>query len=1041
MTTLPLSYEVPAVDPALLAAFVAERYGFTGRFAELPGERDRNFRLIAEPGGGAAGEMVAGGYVVKVAGATEQRAVLELQDAALARLEERAPTLALPRVVPALTGERITELAIGGQPHLVRMLTWVPGVPLATVQPRTRLQFRTLGSALAQLHAGLDGFDHPAANRTLKWDLGQAGWVEGHWDRLPTAARRQLAARMFRPFRDEVLPRWTALPQSVIYGDANDYNVLVAEPPDEPRPVVSLIDFGDMVRSATIADLAIAISYAALDQPDPLAVAAIVVEGYAEHRALTDAELAALYPSVCARLVVSAVNAAVQRAESGDNEYLFVSEAPVWRLLERLAPVHPRFAHYRLRAAAGLAPCPLTARVQRWIETHRDELIPPIAIAEGVMPPRVDLSVGSEFLDDYRLVDDEPALSRRITATREAVGARVAVGEYDEPRLLYTSELFRTRGVVGDEWRTIHLGLDLFTGTGCPVRTPVAGVVVGVQNNAGPRDYGPTIIVEHRVADADGPLTFWTLYGHLDAESLTAVHPGKPLAAGAPVGRVGGPHVNGGWSPHLHFQLVVDLLDRVGEFPGVARPSDREVWKALSPAPHQLAAVPDTRRREPLDAAAIRARRDRHLGRNLSVSYHRPLHIVRGWMQHLFDAEGRRFLDAVNNVPHVGHCHPAVVAAGQRQMAVLNTNTRYLHETVVRYAERLTQLLPEPLSVCYFVNSGSEANELALRLAATHTGRRGVAVIDGAYHGNTDTLVSLSPYTCEAAGGRGMASRARKLRLPDCCHRGELREGFNLGERWPPMPIPPSPRCAGRDNHSVPSRRVGAELRRPGGPAGRVFAGLRTAGFGRRMAFLVSPTRQVGFGRVGTHFWGFETQGVTPDIVVMGKPAGNGHPLGIVVTTPEIAASFDNGMEFFSTFGGNPVSAAIGLAVLDAIFDEDLQARARTVGTHLLAGLQGLVDRHEVAGNARGMGLFVGLELVTDRERRTPNPRAARSVANRARELGVLLSTDGPDHNVLKIKPPLCFTTDDADLLLGVLDRALGEDGARLTAETAIAGS
>ncbi|MGE0441409.1 MAG: aminotransferase class III-fold pyridoxal phosphate-dependent enzyme [Gemmatimonadales bacterium] len=1026
MTTLPLSYEVPAVDPALLAVFVAERYGLTGRFVELPGERDRNFRLIA----------ASGAYVVKVAGATEQRAVLELQDAALARLEERAPSLDLPRVVPARNGERITEFAIGGQPHLVRILTWVPGVPLATVEPRTRLQFRTLGSALARLHAGLGGFDHPAANRTLKWDLGQAGWVEGHWDRLPTVARRQLAARMFRPFRDEVLPRWTELPQSVIYGDANDYNVLVAEPPGEPRPVVSLIDFGDMVRSATVADLAIAISYAALDQPDPLAVAAIVVEGYAEHRTLTDAELAALFPSVCARLVVSAVNAAVQRAESGDNEYLFVSEAPVWRLLERLAPVHPRLAHYRLRAAAGLAPCPLTARVVRWIEAHRDELIPPIAIAEGVMPPRVDLSVGSEFLDDYRLVDDEPALSRRITATREAVGARVAVGEYDEPRLLYTSELFRTRGVDGDEWRTVHLGLDLFTGTGCPVRTPVAGVVVGVQNNAGPRDYGPTIIVEHRVADPDGPLTFWTLYGHLDAESLTAVHAGKPLAAGAPVGRVGGPHINGGWSPHLHFQLVVDLLDRVGEFPGVARPSDREVWKALSPAPHQLAAVPDTRRREPLDAAAIRSRRDRHLGRNLSVSYHRPLHIVRGWMQHLFDAEGRRFLDAVNNVPHVGHCHPAVVAAGQRQMAVLNTNTRYLHETVVRYAERLAQLLPDPLSVCYLVNSGSEANELALRLAATHTGRRGVAVIDGAYHGNTDTLVGLSPYKCEAAGGRGLAPWARKLRLPDC-YRGELREGFNLGERYAADADAAiaSLAQAGTPLGAFLAESVlscGGQVVLPEGYLAGVYRRVRAAG-----GVCIADEVQVGFGRVGTHFWGFETQGVVPDIVVMGKPAGNGHPLGIVVTTPEIAASFDNGMEFFSTFGGNPVSAAIGLAVLDAIFDEDLQARARTVGTHLLAGLRGLVDRHEVAGEARGMGLFVGLELVTDRERRTPNAGAARYVANRARELGVLLSTDGPGHNVLKIKPPLCFTTDDADQLLGVLGRALGEDGARLTAEPA----
>lgn len=1014
-----LRFQVPEVDPADLAALLAEAYGLAGDLSPLPGERDRNFLLTASTGAR---------HVVKVSNADEDRAVIELQHAALWQIAERDPELSLPRAVRTRPGPDITTLTIEGTAHLVRVLTWVPGVPLAEATPRSLAQLRSLGEMLGRVRRALDGFDHPAARRRLKWDLGQSRWIEAHFGEITSPGRRALAERMYRPFREVVGPAWSSLPAAVIYGDANDHNVLVAEETRGSRPVVSLIDFGDMVHSAAIADLAIGIAYACLDQDDPLAAAVAVVEGYRVQHSLTDREIEALFPCVAARLVVSAVNSALQRSTPGTNEYLFVSEEPVWRLLETLSSIHPRFATWRLRAAAGHEPCPNTHRVTRWIEAHRHAIVPIIPTADGVLPPRVDLSIGSEFLDDFRLIDDEPRLTRRIDALRAATGARVAVGGYDESRLLYTSELFRTRGFEGDEWRTVHLGLDLFTDAGCPVRAPVAGRVLSVRNNAGPRDYGPTIIVEHPGSDADGPFSFYTLFGHLDLESLSGVHPGQPVAAGATIGRVGSAGVNGGWSPHLHFQIIVDLLDRAGEFPGVARPSARDVWTSLSPAPHLLASVPDTRRRPWPTVAELSARRARHLGPNLSVAYHHPLHIVRGWMQHLYDADGRRYLDAVNNVPHVGHSHPRVVRAGQRQMAILNTNTRYLHDTVLRYAERLTQLLPDPLSVCYFVNSGSEANELALRLARAHTGRVGALVLDAAYHGNTPGLVGLSPYKCEGAGGTGLASHARKLPMPDP-YRGVLRGNDpDLGERYAAFADEAIADLAHGDTpvgaflaESILS--CGGQIVMPPGYLDGAYRRVRAAG-----GVCIADEVQVGFGRIGSHFWAFESQAVVPDIVVMGKPAGNGHPLGIVVTTPAIADSFANGMEFFSTFGGNPVSAAIGLAVLDVLLDEDLQARARTTGGFLLAGLRGLAERHEAVGEARGMGLFAGLELVSDRDARTPDAAGATHLANRLRDLGVLVSTDGPDHNVIKIKPPLCFGPDDADLLIGTLDRVLGED-------------
>ena len=344
---LPLSYRVPVVDSAAVGRFVAERFGLTGELSALPGERDRNFRLDAADGTR---------YVVKVAHGDERPEAIELQHAALARIAERAADLALPRVVTASSGQTIERLAIDGHDHLVRVLTWVAGVPLATVRPKSPSALWSLGELIGRLHQAFDGFDHPAAHRELKWDLARASWVTSHWNRIESPSRRAQAERMLRGYIEHVLPRWNQLPKSVLYGDANDHNVLVAESPDPPRRTVSVIDFGDMVHSATVSDLAIAIAYAALDLDDPLSAAAAVVEGYASVRGLSDLELECLYPLVLARLVVSVVNSAVQRAATPGNDYLFISEAPIWRLLDALAGIHPRYAAYRLRAAAGREP-------------------------------------------------------------------------------------------------------------------------------------------------------------------------------------------------------------------------------------------------------------------------------------------------------------------------------------------------------------------------------------------------------------------------------------------------------------------------------------------------------------------------------------------------------------------------------------------------------------------------------------------------------------------------------------------------------------
>ncbi|HMJ82066.1 MAG TPA: aminotransferase class III-fold pyridoxal phosphate-dependent enzyme [Vicinamibacterales bacterium] len=416
----------------------------------------------------------------------------------------------------------------------------------------------------------------------------------------------------------------------------------------------------------------------------------------------------------------------------------------------------------------------------------------------------------------------------------------------------------------------------------------------------------------------------------------------------------------------------------------------------------------------------ILAARRRFVGGNVSVGYRRPLQVVRGAMQYLFDEAGRRYIDAYNNVPHVGHSHPRVVEAAARQMRALNTNTRYLDEHLAGYAERLAETMPEPLRICYFVNSGSEANELALRLARAHTRQRDLIVLDAAYHGNTTTLIDISPYKFNGPGGQGQPPWVQVVPIPDV-YRGEFRGATDYADtvaRAIDRLRAAGVGLCGFIAESCPS--VGGQIMFPPGYLTAVYRHVRDAG-----GVCIADEVQTAYGRIGTHFYAFEEQHVVPDIVVLGKPIGNGYPLGAVVTTEEIAESFDNGMEFFSTFGGSTVSCAVGLEVLDVVRDEQLQAHAREVGDYLLSRLRSLPDRSALVGDVRGSGLFLGVELVRDRETLEPAAAEASDVVNRLREEGVLIGTDGPYHNVLKIRPPMPFSVEDADVLTSALESAL----------------
>jgi 4-aminobutyrate aminotransferase-like enzyme/Ser/Thr protein kinase RdoA (MazF antagonist) len=999
-----------------------ELYGIDATARALPGEYDDNFHLT-----GADGRA----FVLKVMHPARERSFIDLQCRALTHLAQRAPQLSLPRVIPNRSGELFASIvAADGSVRLVWLLTFLHGKVLAEVRPHSPELVGAVGRFLGEMDGALQSFTHPAAERDLKWDSSRAGWIKDYIKEISDSKRRGLVEKFLARYEAEVVPALPRLRRSVIYGDANDHNVLISKAWPQPRTIVGVIDFGDMHHGITVSEAAIAAAYGILGKEEPLTAATAIIAGY--HRAfpLDELELSVLFALIGARLAVSVTNSAHRKTLKPDDMYVTVSEAPAWEALERLAKIHPRFAHHTFRAVCGLPAIPKSEKIKKWLEGRGGSAASILDVELRTASCLVfDLSVGSTFLGADPRVAETSSLSEKIFSEMRRAGASFGVGRYDEPRLLYSSPLFGASGNPTEERRTVHLGMDLFVEAGAGTRAPLEGVVHIAANNSAPLDYGPVVILRHECGDGE---EFFTLYGHLSKDSLDRLKVGQRIARGEQFARVGSAEENGGWAPHLHFQIILDLLELGADFPGVAYGSQRAVWTSISPDPNLLLGIPADR--FPVQAPAFEetlAARRGLLGKSLSISYRRPLKIVRGWMQYLYDETGRAYLDVYNNVPLVGHSHPRVVQAAQAQLALLNTNTRYLHDNVNRYAERLTRLLPEPLRVCFFVNSGSEANELALRLARAHTGREDIIVLEHAYHGHTNTLIDISPYKFDGPGGRGKKPWVHVAPLADD-FRGAYRRGdWQAGAKYARHvgEILERTRAEGRSvaayiAETLPS--VGGQIVFPPGYLAEVYQQVRRAG-----AVCIADEVQVGFGRLGMHFWGFETQEVVPDIVVLGKPIGNAFPLAAVITTPEIANSFNNGMEFFSTFGGNPVACAAGLAVLDVLEEEKLQQHALRVGAHFIKGLKALQSRYALIGDVRGSGLFLGIDLVLDRETREAAPLQASYVVNRLRDCGILAGTDGPHHNVIKLRPPLVFTEADADLFVKTLDGILQEDAAQ----------
>ena len=684
---------------------------------------------------------------------------------------------AIPKLLPTMDGEYLVQvMSQAGQQHYLRLQSWVSGRVLGQSQVRSADLLQQWGRVTAHLNQALRSFDHPYAHRAYKWDPSRTLESRTHAQWF-TAEQRAIADYFWDRFETKVQPHLAQLRSGVNYNDAHELNLLLGFDKMEPA-ITGVIDFGDSLHTQTINELAIACAYAIMEQADSLSAACEVVKGFHQVLSLKEQEIAVLYDLVAARLLITVSTAAENLRLEPENTYLQVSVQPAWKALQKWRLLSPAIVHYRMRAVCGWEAVPMRHSFTQWLETEAKihTLVP--LTGKKVVP--LDLSVGSLDLgNNDRFLEIEPFL-RTIDTLLVNKGADFGVGGYGEVRPFYTTDAYQVMGNEGARWRTVHLGLDVWGAAHTPVYAPLAGTVYSIADNKGERDYGPTLILQHRINEE---LLFYTLYGHLSRASVQHLEVGQEIAAGEEVAAIGPAPENGNWPPHLHFQIILDMLGEWQDFPGVCYPDERDTWLSLCPDPAVLFPELPQLEKDSWDAGTILVNRAQSLGRSLSISYSQPLHMVRGFGAYLYDQDARRYLDTVNNVAHVGHEHPEVVKAAQRQIAVLNTNTRYLHENVVRFAEELLSTLPDELSVVHFVNSGSEANELALRMAKTYSGQQDIIALEVGYHGNTGACIDVSSYKFDGKGGSGAPPHTHIIPMPDV-YRGMFRDPATAGKEY-----------------------------------------------------------------------------------------------------------------------------------------------------------------------------------------------------------------------------------------------------------------
>lgn len=963
-----------SIDDALDLA--SRLYGITGSAVELGSNQDRNFSLDAHEGR----------FLLKVLGVGARDEDLALQDEAFDELARAG--VPVPRARPGLDGSTIQHATLGGVDVSVRLLDFLEGFSLVDSAYLSPAVVAELGRLSAKVALGLQAVAAQAPDRGLQWDLRRAADVIHGLGPSVRDSRRETVVRASSDALLRLETVMGALRTQLIHGDVTDDNVVCRNDASGRAFPFGVIDFGDLAESWLVAELAVTVSSLLHHSRSSLTTVLPAIRAFHEILPLRDEEIRALWPLVVLRGAVLVASGEHQVRLEADNDYASDRVDAEWRIFSAATSVDPVVAELMIREAIGAklattdppeaeAPNPSTVR---------------FPLVEGIATDQcytLDYSTTSPLMDDGAwLVPDAEWLHARSALTTH----RVAMAPYGTPRLTRATPL---SDVEQATWPTVT---DLYV---------AAGVAVAAPYDADISASGPHSIL----VSAPGDQAHQVLH----IEGITSAFEGR-IVAGSRLG-VALDQFEG--IARLRVQNRSESDVAVAAF---VAPSQAAAWSTLVPNPEPLLGI--TPQPAPPDAEAEQSRRAAFFPAAQERYYENPPLIERGWREHLIDTRGRVYLDMVNNVAGVGHSDPRLTAAVSNQLRLLNTNSRFLYRALADLCERLVERAPAPeLDTVLLVNSGTEAVDLAIRLAQLYTGRSLVVSLREAYHGwsMAADAVTTSAYDNPTA----LENR------PEWVHVVEAPNSYRGSHRGVEAAQYAREFESEIDALSLSGKPIGAFLCEPIlGNAGGVLLPdgyLRSAYDTVRAhgGVCIADEVQVGYGRLGDHFWGVEQQGVVPDIITIAKAMGNGYPLGAVITRREIAEALQNEGHFFSSAGGSPVSCAAGIAVLDILEQDGLQENARDVGGYLATRLRELAERHPLIGTVHGLGLYLGVELVRDRETREPADAETAAICERLLSLGVIVQPTSERQNVLKIKPPLCLTKEDAAFFVKCLDEVL----------------
>jgi 4-aminobutyrate aminotransferase-like enzyme/Ser/Thr protein kinase RdoA (MazF antagonist) len=963
----------PQVTEGQAEQIVAQHYGLTARAKLLGSNQDCNF-LIYDTEDAVVGAL-------KVANPAFNATELEAQDAAADLVADAEPSLRIAVPMPNLAGDKCTVITgLLDKPAYIRLLRFLPGGTLYESGYLPPAAVAGLGEVAGRVSRALVGFEHPGLDRALQWDLRYgADVVTQLLCHVADPSRRATVAEVTEAAWLRIRPLAESLPRQATHLDLTDANVVATRRVGEAAHPDGVIDFGDLSHTWAVSELAITVS-SVLGHvgSDPTSILP-GIRAFHAIRPLSAEEAAVVWPLVVLRTAVLIVSGAQQAALDPDNAYVTEQTDGEIRMFEQAASMPIDVMTAVIKADLGLADEP------------RDVVVdtPLIEVPDPAGVVTLDLASQSDTFDSAFVPGGWLRTDVESEFARAAVddGAALVITRFGQPRLSRTTPLSH------DSPEVVPTGIGLWPAADIRAVAPWDGDVVEGSDDS----------VTLRGADYE-----LTLTGVAPVPT-----PGTRLRAGDPLADAR----SGRWA-----EIGVRPVG-APRAPALTTAELSRGWLALSRDPRQvlgLPALPETH-----SADSLLARRDERFAQVQEHYYAKPPQIERGWRHFLISTAGRSYLDMVNNVTVLGHAHPRVAETAARQLRKLNTNSRFNYEAVVEFSERLAAMLPEPLDTVFLVNSGSEASDLALRLAMTATGRRDVVAVREAYHGWTYATDAVS--TSVADNPNALATR------PDWVHTVESPNSFRGKFRGADAGRYASEAVTQIEGLIADGRAPAAFIAEPvygnaGGMAlpdhylEQVYAAVRAGG-----GLAVADEVQVAYGRLGNWFWGFQQQNVVPDIVSVAKSTGNGSPLGAVITSRKIADRFRAQGYFFSSTGGSPLSCAIGITVLDALRDEGLQENAARVGAHLQARLQALQEKHQIIGTVHGIGLYLGVEMVRDRSTLEPAVGETAAICNRMLELGVVIQPTGDQMNILKTKPPLCIDPEAADFYVDTLDRVLTE--------------